>query len=158
MFSTSAKPSYCLMSKWLQTLFILAVWFIDHLRVVTTSNYTAVANSHSLQFTATRTRLCIRTHIPNNWRLCHHFTIPCYCECRCKTQLFLDLPCLYHLRTDRTENASTDLYLIGAWGGYARTAQRIAFHFCSLPCYLASTLFTEPPSNKGPTCHNVFIT
>jgi hypothetical protein len=31
------------------------IGFIEHLQIVTTSNYSAIANSHSLQFTTTRT-------------------------------------------------------------------------------------------------------
>jgi hypothetical protein len=35
--------------------FGLVIEFIEHLQIVTTSNYSAVANSHTLQFTTART-------------------------------------------------------------------------------------------------------
>jgi hypothetical protein len=38
----------------LQTGFGLVIEFIDQLQIVTTSNYSAVANSHTLQFTTAR--------------------------------------------------------------------------------------------------------
>jgi hypothetical protein len=32
------------------------IGFIEHLQIVTTSNYCAIANSHTLQFTTARTK------------------------------------------------------------------------------------------------------
>jgi hypothetical protein len=37
-------------------IFLLVIGFIEHLQIVTTSNYSAVANSHTLQFTTARTK------------------------------------------------------------------------------------------------------
>jgi hypothetical protein len=39
------------MYEWLATGFALVIGFIDHLQIVTTSNCSANANSHTLQFT-----------------------------------------------------------------------------------------------------------
>jgi hypothetical protein len=36
--------------------FGLVIGCIDHLQIVTTSNYSAIANSHNLQFTAAHTK------------------------------------------------------------------------------------------------------
>jgi hypothetical protein len=49
---------YCHMMEWLQTgLWIgIIIGFIEHLQVVTTSNYNANAKSHILQFTRARTK------------------------------------------------------------------------------------------------------
>jgi hypothetical protein len=46
---------YCQVNEWLQTGFGLVIKFIEHLQNVTTSNYSAFANSHTLQFTTART-------------------------------------------------------------------------------------------------------
>jgi hypothetical protein len=40
---------------WLYTGFGLLVGFVDHLQIVTTINYSAISNSHILQFTTART-------------------------------------------------------------------------------------------------------
>jgi hypothetical protein len=45
----------CHVYEWLQTGFIWVIGFSDNLQTVTTSNYSAIANSHTLQFTRTRT-------------------------------------------------------------------------------------------------------
>jgi hypothetical protein len=37
-------------------MFGFVIGFIEHLEIVTTSNYSAIANSHALQFTTARTR------------------------------------------------------------------------------------------------------
>jgi hypothetical protein len=47
---------YCHVYEWLWTGFGLGIGFIDHLQIVTTSNYNTVANSHTLQFTTARTK------------------------------------------------------------------------------------------------------
>jgi hypothetical protein len=36
--------------------FGLVIGFIEHLQIINTSNYSAVANSHNLQFTTARTK------------------------------------------------------------------------------------------------------
>jgi hypothetical protein len=36
--------------------FGLVIVFIEHLQIVTTSSYSAIANSHTLQFTPARTK------------------------------------------------------------------------------------------------------
>jgi hypothetical protein len=36
--------------------FGLVIGFIDNLRIITTSNYSAITNSHTLQFTTARTK------------------------------------------------------------------------------------------------------
>jgi hypothetical protein len=51
---TSLK--YCHVIEWLLPGFGLAMGFIGHLQIVTTSNCSAIANSHALQFTAARTK------------------------------------------------------------------------------------------------------
>jgi hypothetical protein len=47
---------HCHVLEWLLKGFGLIIEFIDHLQIVTTSNYIAIANSHTLQFTAARTK------------------------------------------------------------------------------------------------------
>jgi hypothetical protein len=44
------------MRDWLYTGFGLVTGFIEHLQIVTTSNFGAVANSYNLQFTTARTK------------------------------------------------------------------------------------------------------
>jgi hypothetical protein len=46
---------YCHAYEWLETGFGLVIGFTDYLQIVTTSNYSAIANSHNLQFTTART-------------------------------------------------------------------------------------------------------
>jgi hypothetical protein len=41
---------YCHMMEW-----FIVIGFIEHLQIVTTSNYSAVTNSHTLQFTTVHT-------------------------------------------------------------------------------------------------------
>jgi hypothetical protein len=45
--------------KWLQTRFRLVIGFIGLLQIVTTINYSAIANSHTLQFTTARTKFFV---------------------------------------------------------------------------------------------------
>jgi hypothetical protein len=47
---------YCHVTEWLQTGFGLVIGLNKHLQIVTTSNYSAIANSHILQFTTARTK------------------------------------------------------------------------------------------------------
>jgi hypothetical protein len=47
---------YCHVYERLQTGFRLVIGFIKYLLNITTSNYNAIANSHTLQFTTARTK------------------------------------------------------------------------------------------------------
>jgi hypothetical protein len=47
---------YSHMYVWLQTGLGLVIGFIEHLQIVTTHNYSAITNSHNLQFTTARTK------------------------------------------------------------------------------------------------------
>jgi hypothetical protein len=42
------RPTYSHVYQWLKTGFGLVIWFIDHLQVVTTSNYNTAADLHNL--------------------------------------------------------------------------------------------------------------
>jgi hypothetical protein len=42
--------------EWLYTGFGLVIGFTEHLQIVTAINYSAIANSHTLQFTTARTK------------------------------------------------------------------------------------------------------
>jgi hypothetical protein len=46
--------AHCHVWEWLQTGFELIIGFIKYLLVITTSNYSAIANSHTLEFTTAR--------------------------------------------------------------------------------------------------------
>jgi hypothetical protein len=69
-WSSRLRPvfQYCHVYEWLQTRGWLVIWFIDRLQIVTTSNYSAIANSHTLQFTIARTNLlsllCLHQLLP----------------------------------------------------------------------------------------------
>jgi hypothetical protein len=58
MYSTwKAKEwLHCHVIEWLYKWFGLVIAFIEHLQIVTTRNYSAIANSHTQQFTAARTK------------------------------------------------------------------------------------------------------
>jgi hypothetical protein len=47
---------YCHVYEWLWVGFGLVIRFIEHLRIVTTGNYSAIANSHTVQFTTARSK------------------------------------------------------------------------------------------------------
>lgn len=59
MFAGSVKPSYCHVPKWLWTRFLLGIWFIEHLQIVTISNSSAIANERTLQLPTPRTMALI---------------------------------------------------------------------------------------------------
>jgi hypothetical protein len=44
------------MYEWLLRQFGFVIGFIEHLQIVTTSNYSAIANSHTLQFITARSK------------------------------------------------------------------------------------------------------
>jgi hypothetical protein len=81
-------------SKWLQAGFWLVTGFIEHLQIVTTSNYTAIANSHWVVHYSTfsvfsvccvftsrclvtdlNNVFCFRTHVLIGWRLHHNYRL-----------------------------------------------------------------------------------
>jgi hypothetical protein len=47
---------YCHVTEWLCTEFGLVIGFTEHLQIATTSNYSAIANSHTLHFATERTK------------------------------------------------------------------------------------------------------
>jgi hypothetical protein len=57
------KKVYRHVYEWLQTGFGLVIGFIDLLQNVATSNYTAIANSHSQQFTTAALSLLSLLHL-----------------------------------------------------------------------------------------------
>jgi hypothetical protein len=66
--------------RWLWTGFRLVVGFIEHLEIVTTSNYSAIANSHTLQFTTARTKpsqSVLSLPVVAWWRIQQCPLIPC---------------------------------------------------------------------------------
>jgi hypothetical protein len=48
--------TYYRVIEWVWTGFGLVIGFIDHLQIVTTCNYSAIASTHTLQFITTRTK------------------------------------------------------------------------------------------------------
>jgi hypothetical protein len=83
-----SRDKYYHVCEWLQTGFGLIIQVIEHLQIVTTSNYSAITNSHTLQFTTARTKssqsdifishclvtdpnkvLCFRCYVLTSWRL-----------------------------------------------------------------------------------------
>jgi hypothetical protein len=56
--------------EWLWTGFGLVIGFIEHLQIVTTSSYSAIANSHIQQYITARTMfsglLCLRQSLSGN--------------------------------------------------------------------------------------------
>jgi hypothetical protein len=54
-FNGIYATGYCHVIEWLQTEFGFVIGFIEHLQLVSTSNYSAIANSHTLEFTIAHT-------------------------------------------------------------------------------------------------------
>jgi hypothetical protein len=155
--------------KRLYTGFGLRIGFIDHLQIVITSNYSAIANSHTPQFTVASTK--------SSW-VCYVFTNRCVVTAfnggRCPYSGFPNCPCAsnYQLLTataynDRTAAVlwrltnslhstvltSITLITFTNYPGYnisARTAQKTPFlcfyiHCCEKPSAQAGqkTLFSS---------------
>jgi hypothetical protein len=83
-------PWYYHVCEWLQTGFGMAIGLIEHLQTVTTSNYSAVANSHTLQFTTARDLLCLHQSLPGSGFQRRTFSLlwvpelsPCLCYSFC---------------------------------------------------------------------------
>jgi hypothetical protein len=55
-FLQAAHATYFRVIEWLYTGFGLVIGFTEQLQIVTTSNYSAIANSHTLKFTTARTK------------------------------------------------------------------------------------------------------
>jgi hypothetical protein len=53
--ANSISLRYCHVYEWLCTGFRFVIGFMDHLQIVTTSNYSAIANLHTQQFTTVHT-------------------------------------------------------------------------------------------------------
>jgi hypothetical protein len=68
-----SEPTLCRLIAFHVPNLMLVIGFIDHLQIVTTSNYSAVANSHTRQFTVAHTKFsqfvltsCFLVMDPNN--------------------------------------------------------------------------------------------
>jgi hypothetical protein len=117
--STGYKSITCL--DWLFTGFGLVIGFIGHLQNVTTSNYRAIANSHSLQFTTARIRSSqstVSSPVVAWWRIQQYSLLPyprsyrlatvtqlTYCSnCRLSTNWLSPTLLLITFHHGRTEN------------------------------------------------------
>jgi hypothetical protein len=54
--SPTTSDTSCHVYEWLSTGFSLETGFIDHLQMITTSNYTTITNCHTLQITTVHTK------------------------------------------------------------------------------------------------------
>jgi hypothetical protein len=119
--------------------FGLVIGFIEHLQIVTTLNYSVIANSHTVRF--------IRARISLLSLLCLHQSLPGDGFQKCRL-----LPCSRSYRL-ATVPQLTDCSKCPAYNISARTAQKTPFLCCCIHCCFrvvwdAHVIATQPlPSN-----------
>jgi hypothetical protein len=119
-------------SEWLQMDFGLVTGFIEHLQIINTSNYTAIANSHTLQFTTASTTSSQSAVSPP-------VDIP-----------LLPVSCPHRLATISNQPptilTSTDspCYIVSTWTHRKHHFQQL-LHCCTLhSCYIAMAVSLAP--------------
>jgi hypothetical protein len=146
-------PQYCHVTEWLYTGFRLVIAFIAHLytQLTITNNYSAIANSHNLQFTAARSK-CSHSAVsstvfrlvtaPNavassssvSTSLLFHIKPPTPLAAVSRLSRNRSCSSLYSVGTDRPENTLPNSFSIVASRSYytdlvENTASKL-LHFC----------------------------
>jgi hypothetical protein len=134
-----------------------------YIQPVTTSNYSAIANSHTLQFTTARTK-CSQSAVSSPvvawWWISTmssasmlKFLLAGNCP---TTNSLLQLSCLYHLGMDSTENTIPLLLFNCCLADRAENNIPLLFFACHcLAMVTVQSPIKQSPPNNEPTRHNI---
>jgi hypothetical protein len=136
--------------------FGLVIGFTEHLQIVTTSNYSVITNSDTLQFTTACPVFCLLSSSVIAWRQIQHCPL-LLCSCSSKagvcltTRWLIQLSCLQHHVTDHTENI-IPLLLFNCC--LVHCSQNTVPLLLLVGRCLGTATAQLPPSNRS-TCHNI---
>jgi hypothetical protein len=122
--------------EWLWVGFRLVIWFTEHVQIVTKINYSAIANSHTLQFTVARTmssQSAVSSPVVAWWQI----------STMSSASVLKFLPGGNCLTTNSCSNSA-------AYSISARTAWKTSIFCCVRFCWDAHVIATQPLPNKRP--------
>jgi hypothetical protein len=153
--------------------FGLVIGFIEHLQIVTISNYKADANSHTLQFTTACTKssqylhqlspgnsfLSFHVHVLTGWWLSHNLP-PTLLSAISRLACIHSFSTLCSLSTDRIESTSLNSCIVTSHSYRTDRVENIAsqllhcsvLRICCLATGVVWLLISLLPSNRS-TCH-----